>query len=138
RARLRSRVLRLDGGARAARSRRAAPIRCDLGMARPRGGASRRDRGRRRRPVLRARAPRSPLGIALIACAVGVACSRPSAPEPERDEAAKSVPGLETALAEEATVRNEVRAAGAVAADVELPEARDTRALVAEAEARRQ
>jgi len=87
---------------------------------------------------LRARAPRSPLGIALIACAVGVACSRPSAPEPERDEAAKSVPGLETALAEEATVRDEVRAAGAVAADVELPEARDTRALVAEAEARRQ
>jgi len=74
-------------------------------------------------------------GFALLLLVVS--CARPEPPAAERDAPASAVPGLETAVAEEGQVRDAFAAGGAVVADADLPEVRDTRALLTEAEARR-
>ena len=70
------------------------------------------------------------LAVLALACHEREEPHEAAAPEP-------TVPGIETAVATTATVRDAVRAFATVAADAEPPEVRDARAALAEAEARR-
>src|SRR5439155_1257599 len=75
---------------------------------------------------------------ALAVLALAIACARPDAGEPEAaTRPAAEVPGVETAEAAPAPVRDLVRAFGTVAAEGEPPEVRDARTALIEAEARR-
>jgi Cu(I)/Ag(I) efflux system membrane fusion protein len=70
------------------------------------------------------------LAVVALACGERGESHEVAAPEP-------TVPGIETAVAATATVRDAVRGIATVAADAEPPEVRDARAVLAEAEARR-
>jgi len=71
--------------------------------------------------------------VALVLAALALACTR----DPADHEAAKpTVPGLETAVAATAPIRDVVRMPGTVAPDGLTPEARDARNDLAAAEAR--
>lgn len=76
--------------------------------------------------------------VALCAVVLLAACGREAEDQnlPEHAAAPAAVPGVQTAVAEVAMVREVLRAAAAIAADPEAPELRDARAQLAEAEAR--
>jgi hypothetical protein len=76
--------------------------------------------------------------VLLVLAGLALACNRPGTEEGEQRARQKAeVPGLETAVATVAPVRDQVRAFGAVAPEAEPPAMRDARTALAEAEARR-
>src|ERR671936_2529971 len=76
--------------------------------------------------------------LLLVLAGLALACNRPGTEEGEqRARQRAEVPGIETAVATVAPVRDQVRAFGAVAPEAEPPAMRDARTALAEAEARR-